>query len=87
MDYLTESVSASDNARAVEIAGKIIDYQRVRASQVMPSELRLNLERVYNALNSSRWQVMLYLTLSLLLAICFLSVSLTVGTRCSVMPL
>lgn len=71
MDYLTESVSASDNARAVEIAGKIIDYQRVRASQVMPSELRLNLERVYNALNSSRWQVMLYLTLSLLLAICF----------------
>ena len=71
MDYLTESVSASDNARAVEIVGKIIDYQRVRASQVMPSELRLNLERVYNALNSSRWQVMLYLTLSLLLAICF----------------
>ena len=71
MDYLTESVSASDNARAVEIAGKIIDYQRVRASQVMPSGLRLNLERVYNALNSSRWQVMLYLTLSLLLAICF----------------
>lgn len=71
MDYLTESVSASDNARAMEIAGKIIDYQRVRASQVMPSELRLNLERVYNALNSSRWQVMLYLTLSLLLAICF----------------
>lgn len=71
MDYLTESVSASDNARAVEIAGKIIDYQRVRASQIMPSELRLNLERVYNALNSSRWQVMLYLTLSLLLAICF----------------
>lgn len=71
MDYLTESVSASDNARAVEIAGKIIDYQRVRASQIIPSELRLNLERVYNALNSSRWQVMLYLTLSLLLAICF----------------
>lgn len=71
MDYLTESVSASDNARAVEIACKIIDYQRVRASQIMPSELRLNLERVYNALNSSRWQVMLYLTLSLLLAICF----------------
>lgn len=71
MDYLTESVSASDNARAVEIVGKIIDYQRVRASQVMPSELRLDLERVYNALNSSRWQVMLYLTLSLLLAICF----------------
>lgn len=71
MDYLTESVSASDNARAVEIAGKIVDYQRVRASQIMPSELRLNLERVYNALNSSRWQVMLYLTLSLLLAICF----------------
>lgn len=71
MDYLTESVSASDNARAVEIAGKIIDYQRVRASQIMPSELKLNLERVYNALNSSRWQVMLYLTLSLLLAICF----------------
>lgn len=71
MDYLTESVSASDNARAVEIAGKIIDYQRVRASQIMPSELRLNLERIYNALNSSRWQVMLYLTLSLLLAICF----------------
>lgn len=71
MDYLTESVSASDNARAVEIAGKIIDYQRVRASQVMPAEVRLNMERVYNALNSSRWQVMLYLTLSLLLAICF----------------
>ena len=71
MDYLAESVLASDNARAVEIAGKIIDYQRVRASQIMPSELRLNLERVYNALNSSRWQVMLYLTLSLLLAICF----------------
>lgn len=71
MDYLTESVLASDNARAVEIVDKIIAYQRVRAPQAMPSGLRLNLECVYNALNSTRWMVMFYLTVSLLLALCF----------------
>ena len=72
MDYLTESVQAgNDNARALQIIDKIVDYQRLRASAVMPSAWRLRCETVYGYLNSMRWPVMLYLTLSLLLAICF----------------
>ena len=72
MDYLTESVQAgNDNARALQIIDKIIDYQRLRASGVMPSACRLRCESVYGYLNSMRWPVMLYLTLSLLLAVCF----------------
>ena len=72
MDYLTESVQAgNDNARALQIIDKIVDYQRLRASAVMPSAWRLRCETIYGYLNSMRWPVMLYLTLSLLLAICF----------------
>lgn len=71
MDYLTESVQAGDNARALEIIGKISDYQRVRAGGVMPSRARLRCESVYGWLSRMRWPVMLYLTLSLILAVWF----------------
>ena len=63
MDYLTESVQAgNDNARALQIIDKIVDYQRLRASAVMPSAWRLRCETIYGYLNSMRWPVMLYLT-------------------------
>lgn len=69
MDRVTESVLAGDNARAVEILGKIRDYQRVRAAGAVPPEWKLRCESIYGSLNSLRWPVMLYLTLTLILAV------------------
>lgn len=76
MDRVAESVLAGDNARAVEILGKIRDYQRVRAADAVPPEWKLRCECIYDSLNSLRWPVMLYLTLSLILAVfCSLGIS------------
>ena len=69
MDYLAESILTGDNARATEIVKKIYSYQHVRAKTVIPSRLRISMEIVYNRINALHFPVMLYLTLSLLLAI------------------
>ena len=69
MDYLAESILTGDNARATEIVKKIYSYQHVRAKTVIPSRLRISMEIVYNRINAQHFPVMLYLTLSLLLAI------------------
>ena len=69
MDYLAESILTGDNARATEIVKKIYSYQHVRAKTVIPSCLRISMEIVYNRINALHFPVMLYLTLSLLLAI------------------
>lgn len=69
MDYVTESVMAGDGATALKLLGKIADYQRKRAGDVMPSEFAVKLESVYVAFNGMRISVMVYLALALLLAI------------------
>ncbi len=69
VDYINECVVMGDNEKALMIIGKICDYQRLRAGEVVPSRSRLETELVYGSLNALRWPVMLYLTLSLVLAI------------------
>lgn len=69
MDYLAESIITGDNARAEEIAKKIYSYQHVRGKAVVPTKFHIYTETFYNKINTQRLPVMLYLTLSLLLAI------------------
>lgn len=71
MDYVNECVVTGDNDRAMMLIGKIRDYQRLRAGDVVPSDSRLNIELAYDSLNALRWPVMLYLTVSLLLAVLY----------------
>lgn len=69
MEYLAESIITGDKARAEEIAKKIYSYQHVRGKAVVPTKFRIYTETFYNKTNAQRLPVMLYLTLSLLLAI------------------
>lgn len=69
MDYLAESIITGDKARAEEIAKKIYSYQHVRGKAVVPTKFRIYTETFYNKTNALRLPVMLYLTLSLVLAI------------------
>lgn len=69
MDYFAESIITGDKARAEEIAKKIYSYQHVRGKAVVPTKFRIYTETFYNKTNAQRLPVMLYLTLSLLLAI------------------
>ena len=69
MDYLAESIITGDKARAEEIAKKIYSYQHVRGKAVVPTKFRIYTETFYNKTNAQRLPVMLYLALSLLLAI------------------
>ena len=69
MDYLAESIITGDKARAEEIAKKIYSYQHVRGKAVVPTKFRIYTETFYNKTNALRLPVMLYLALSLLLAI------------------
>lgn len=69
MDYLAESIITGDKARAEEISKKIYSYQHVRGKAVVPTKFRIYTETFYNKTNAQRLPVMLYLTLSLLLAI------------------
>ena len=69
MDYLAESIITGDKVRAEEIAKKIYSYQHVRGKAVVPTKFRIYTETFYNKTNAQHLPVMLYLTLSLLLAI------------------
>ena len=69
MDYLAESIITGDKARAEEIAKKFYSYQHVRGKAVVPTKFRIYTETFYNKTNAQRLPVMLYLTLSLVLAI------------------
>lgn len=69
MDYLAESIITGDKARAEEIAKKIYSYQHVRGKAVVPTKFHIYTETFYNKTNAQRLPVMLYLTLSLVLAI------------------
>ncbi len=69
MDYLAESIITNDTKRAEEIATKIYKYQHVRGKEIVPSTFGVYCELFYNTLNTQRWAIMLYLTLSLLLVI------------------
>ena len=69
MDYLAESIITGDKARAEEIAKKIYSYQHVRGKAVIPTKFHIYTETFYNKINTQRLPVMLYFTLSIVLAI------------------
>ena len=69
MDYLAESVITGDKQRADDILHKIYNYQHVRGKEIMPSSFLINAEVFYNGVNALRFPIMVYLALSLLLAI------------------
>ena len=69
MDYLAESIITGDKTRAEEIAKKIYSYQHVRAKSVVPTKFRILTEILYNRINAQHFPIILYLTISLLLAI------------------
>lgn len=69
MDYLAESIIMGDKGRAEEITKKIYSYQHVRGKAVVPTKFRIYTEIGYNTINTQHWPIMLYLTLSLVLAI------------------
>ena len=69
MDYLAESIIMGDKGRAEEIAQKIYSYQHVRGKAVVPTKFRIYTEIGYNTINTQHWPIMLYLALSLVLAI------------------
>ncbi len=69
MDYTAESIVVGDNTRANTLIQKIYDYQHLRGKAVIPSHAAIYAELVYNKINTQRWPVMCYLTLTLLLVI------------------
>ena len=71
MDYLAESIITGDTERAESIAVKIYNYQHVRGREVIPSTFGVYCELFYNTLNTQRWAIMAYLTLSLLVVIAY----------------
>lgn len=70
MDCLAENVVSGNEANAREMVGKIYRYQHVRARGIMPSTPSVWAELFYNALNTQKWPVMLYITLALLVVVC-----------------
>ena len=69
MDYLAESIITGDKQRALEIEKKIYSYQHVKAAGIIPSKAHIGCELAYNWLSAQRWTVIMFLSLSLLLAI------------------
>lgn len=83
MDYVAESIIMNNNPRALTLIQKIYDYQHIRGKEVIPSKVSIYSELTYNAINTQRWPIMLYLTLSLLLVIAStLTLSNKNQTRC-----
>lgn len=73
MDYISECVASGDNGRASMLLGKIVDYQRLKAGEAIPSECRVHTEQIYGTLSSQRFPVMIYLTVALVLAVLYVS--------------
>lgn len=69
MDRLVENILVNNVAGAKLIISKIKLYQKEKAGAVIPSPAMVNIEVLYNTLQSARWVVFLFLTLSIILAL------------------
>lgn len=69
MDITAENILGGNKEQASILLGKIYDYQHIRGAAVIPSTPAVYAELTYNTINTQRWPIMLYLTLSLLLII------------------
>lgn len=88
MDYLAESIIMNDETRAKTLMKKIYDYQHIRGKEIIPSNAGIQAELTYTAINTQRWPVMAYLTVSLLLVILStVSISERNKKRCSIASL
>lgn len=70
MDYLAESIITGDSKRADDIAKKIYQYQHIRGKEIVPSAIGINCELIYNTINTQRWCIILFITMSLLIVVC-----------------
>ena len=66
LGYCQELVVKGDFTTLDTVFAKTLRYQQKLASEVIPSQSRLNAERLYNALTTGRWLAMLTVTLGLL---------------------
>lgn len=66
LDYLSEKVITGDEKGAIEIAGKIRQYQTKRGGDLLPSDTAMQAEQIYNRISTQQWPVMLALTLALI---------------------
>ncbi len=66
MDYLAESIILNDEERAQTLTKKIYDYQHIRGKEVIPTRAAIQAELAYTVINTQKWPVMLYLTVSIL---------------------
>ena len=66
LGYCQELVVKGDFTTLDTVFAKTLRYQQKLAAEVIPSQSRLNAERLYNALTTGRWLAMLTVTLGLL---------------------
>lgn len=76
MDFLAEAIICGDNARAMDLAKKIYNYQHVRGAGYIPSSAEISAEMFYTGVSSLRWPTILLLVCALALV-----VASTVTTR------
>ena len=81
MDFLAEAIVCGNNARAMELAKKIYDYQHVRGAEYIPSRAAITAEIFYNNIASLRWPTILLLVCALGLVIASTMASTTGGRR------
>lgn len=69
MDFLAETIICGDNARAMDLAKKIYNYQHVRGAGYIPSSAEISAEMFYTGVSSLRWPTILLLVCALALVI------------------
>ncbi len=69
MDFLAEAIICGDNARAMDLAKKIYNYQHVRGAGYIPSSAEISAEMFYTGVSSLRWPTILLLACALALVI------------------
>ncbi len=69
MDFLAEAIVCGNEARAMELAKKIYDYQHLRGAGYVPGKAAITAEIFYNSVSSQRWPTIVLLTCALFLVI------------------
>ena len=75
--YCQELVVKGDFEELERVFGKTLAFQEKQAGEVLPTKLRADAERLYNALTTGRWLAMMSITLGLL----FFALSLFLAGR------
>lgn len=73
MDHFVKSVLADDVNGALQMIAKIKLYQKEKTGDVLPSAAKVEIEVLYNALQSARWVVFACLALSIVFCLLLLA--------------